>query len=317
MKHLLFFIPLLSLCASLIAQPTQRHYATQQRLKELLLRPGVADSMAAVERFTAQHRLAGSHDTVTVALVFHFLPLPSGAQQPSLDDVQAQLDRLNTDFFTPAHPYLGPGANPQGNAAFLHPADSAETFAAHAAAPAVRFCLPAFTPDGQATTGVVYVGGQARTWGRTDSLFRTPTGGSTPWPVHAYCNVWVAALDGGMAGFAQMPGGPAGSDGIVLDYRYFARNIPGGGAVNGHPYMLGRTLTHLMGSYLNLYELWSELTPCGDDYVYDTPIHNAPNDDRADYRYTHISTCDGNPVEMVSNLMDNAPDAVQYLFTHG
>jgi len=334
MKFIVLFAISIALGSNIVAQPTftQRHYATQLRLKQLMLHPGVADSMASVERFTAQHRLSGSHDTVTVALIFHFLPLPPGAQQPSAEDVQAQLDRLNSDFFTSAHPYLGSGfQNPEvvygpqgqvigivnGNAPFLHPTDSVEGFAERAGVPAVRFCLPTFDPDGQPATGLVYPAVPARTWGMSDSLFRIPTGGSTPWRPQAYCNVWVAALERGVAGFAQMPGGPAVSDGIVIDYRYFAHNIPGGGAANGHPYLLGRTLTHLMGSYLNLYELWSELTPCGDDYVYDTPIHNAPNDDRGDYRYSHISTCDGNPVEMVCNLMDNAPDAVQYMFTKG
>lgn len=250
MKCILYFIIILGFGATLTAQPTltHRHYGTQLRLKQLMLRPGVADSMASVERFTAQHRLAGSHDTVTVALVFHFLPLPPGAQQPSADDVQAQLDRLNSDFFEPAHPYLGNGfQNPQleygpqgqvigasnGNAPFLHATDSIEGFSERAGVPAIRFCLPTFDPDGQPATGLLYPSVPARTWGMTDSLFRNETGGSTPWKPQLYCNVWVTKLDRGVAGFAQMPGGPAGSDGIVIDYRYFARDIPGGGAVNG------------------------------------------------------------------------------------
>jgi hypothetical protein len=59
---------------------------------------------------------------------------------------------------------------------------------------------------------------------------------------------------------------------------------------------LCRTLTHLMGNYLNLYDLWNESQPCADDYVDDTPIHNAPNG--RFWQYRHVSTCDGSPVEM-------------------
>ena len=74
-------------------------------------------------------------------------------------------------------------------------------------------------------------------------------------------------------------------------------------------------MTHLMGTYLNLYELWSETVQCGDDGVEDTPIHNAPTLGNVDYK--HVSTCDGNPVVMSMNYMDNTNDNMQYMFTNG
>ena len=113
-----------------------------------------------------------------------------------------------------------------------------------------------------------------------------------------------------------MPGISSATDGIVIDYRYFARAA---GSVKPDGFVgefgLGRTVVHLMGSYLNLHELWNETEPCSDDYVEDTPIHNAPNHGRGDYK--HVSTCEGNLVEMTTNLMDSGNDSTMYLFTWG
>jgi hypothetical protein len=61
--------------------------------------------------------------------------------------------------------------------------------------------------------------------------------------------------------------------------------------------------------------LWSETVLCGDDGVEDTPIHNAPTLGNVDYRF--VSTCDGNPVVMSMNYMDNTNDNMQYMFTNG
>jgi hypothetical protein len=98
----------------------------------------------------------------------------------------------------------------------------------------------------------------------------------------------------------------------VLDDRFLTQSNPD----SANPYALGRTLVHLMGSYLNLYELWNEFEPCADDYVEDTPIHNAPNN--LINPYLHVSTCFSDLVaEMPMNFMDNTIDTGQYMFTRG
>ena len=109
-----------------------------------------------------------------------------------------------------------------------------------------------------------------------------------------------------------MPAGPVGTDGIVIDARYFGKKS---NTDKTFPYTEGKTLTHLLAAYLNVYELWSETVQCGDDFVDDTPIQNAPTLGAVDYR--HVSTCDGNPVVMTMNFMDNSNDENQYMFTNG
>ena len=136
-------------------------------------------------------------------------------------------------------------------------------------------------------------------------LLMEATGGSTTWDSEKYLNIWVVSFPDSISGYAQMPAGPAVTDGIVIDARYFGKK---GTTDKDFPYTEGKTLTHLLGSYLNVYELWSKTRQCGDDGVDDTPIQNAPTLGCVDYR--HVSTCDGNPVAMSMNFMDNTTTPV-------
>ena len=77
---------------------------------------------------------------------------------------------------------------------------------------------------------------------------------------------------------------------------------------------MGKTLTHLVGSYLGLTELWGK-GRCQDDRVADTPVHNAPN-----HRCPgkgHLTFCEKGAYEMTMNFMDNTYDQCMYMFTNG
>ena len=126
-----------------------------------------------------------------------------------------------------------------------------------------------------------------------------------------YLNIWIVDLPDREAGYAQMPWSPQKSDGIVVNRKLFE---PSGNSFNS--YNQGKTLVHLVGSYLGLYELWNEDKRCVDDRVFDTPIHNAPNYG-GNTEYRHISLCSGNPVEQTMNFMDATDDNNMYLFTKG
>jgi hypothetical protein len=310
--------------------PTTRQYGTQYRLRQLLVAyPSMQDDMAVIERFTTDFRYFGQIDSMSVAVVFHLLPLPAGAVAITEADIGAQLQRLALDFLAPEHPYLGqsyqhpqPLVDSSGHITgsetdyqnYFSLADKMEDFAGRAANPLIQFCRPALDPTGLPTNGVITVSGTPQVWNPDEeALFHSDKGGSDAWDPVFYCNVWVARLPDDMAGFAQLPGSPAIGDGVVIDDRYFARAA----AESDNPFAAGKTLTHLLGSYLNLYELWNDFTPCADDRVEDTPVHNTSNFGLSKYEYRHLSTCAGNPVEMLSNLMDNAIDSVQYMFTWG
>lgn len=128
-------------------------------------------------------------------------------------------------------------------------------------------------------------------------------------------NIWVAELDSGNAGYAHLPGAPSGIDGIVIDPDFFGNEEGTAKA----PYTQGKTLVHLMGTYLGLYELWNENEPCKDDLVEDTPLHDGPTSIavRSDKNSRFVCFCPGTPTAMYMNFMDNSDDSQLSLFTEG
>src|SRR5690606_27223365 len=95
----------------------------------------------------------------------------------------------------------------------------------------------------------------------------TASGGKDIWNAGQYLNIWVVRFENTekLLGYAQFPnsGSPL-TDGVVIDYRYFGTsNVL-------RPYNLGRTTTHEVGHWLNLFHIWGD-EECGDDQVEDTP----------------------------------------------
>ena len=110
----------------------------------------------------------------------------------------------------------------------------------------------------------------------------------------------------GFLGYAQFPGGPANTNGVVSDYRYFGTT----GTATA-PFALGRTATHEVGHYLNLYHIWCD-GGCGvDDLVGDTPTSDAPN-----YGCPNGHTSCGT-TDMIENYMDYSDDSCMNLYTEG
>jgi hypothetical protein len=54
-----------------------------------------------------------------------------------------------------------------------------------------------------------------------DAVKRSSTGGIAPLDPKTNLNLWVCALSGGLLGYAQFPGGPVATDGVVINYRAF------------------------------------------------------------------------------------------------
>jgi hypothetical protein len=136
-------------------------------------------------------------------------------------------------------------------------------------------------------------------------------GGSNVYQPQNYLNIWVVnkmvSYGSTILGYAQFPGGPAATDGIVLGHNFTGRT----GKVSA-PYHRGRTATHEVGHWINLRHIWGDAT-CGTDYVGDTPQHNTSNGGCPSD--THRSTCTGTPLEMWMNYMDYTYDECMYMFT--
>lgn len=286
------------LCSFVFALQAQefRQYGTQ-KVQERLLKanPSMAEQLETMEAFIEEYEMIApqrNEGIYRIPVVFHLVGV-----DVNRGTIEAQLDLLN-EYFSVL------------NAETLFWADLAEGYKERRSNLAVQFCLASTGPIGEQTSGIVHKSASVEHWTLDDQIKDARAGGSAAWPTAQYLNIWVGNLADQKAGYAQMPNGPKLTDGIVIDARYLGQTESNPESYNG-----GKTLVHLMGSYLGLYELWNDENPCQDDFVADTPMHNAPNYDCAGAR--HISSCAGNKTEMTMNFMDASKDDCLIMFTQG
>jgi len=218
------------------------------------------------------------------------------AENISDAQIQSQLDVLNADFRR------------------LN-ADASNTPAAFQGISAdceVNFCLATQDPTGAATTGIRRRQTTVTAFGTNDAVKYTAQGGLDIWDRNKYLNIWVCDISGGILGYAQFPGGPAATDGVVIDYQYFGTT----GTATA-PFNLGRTGTHEVGHWLNMYHIWGDDgTSCtGSDQVSDTP--NQADENYGCPTFPQVSCSNGPNGDMFMNYMDYTDDACMNAFTTG
>jgi hypothetical protein len=175
--------------------------------------------------------------------------------------------------------------------------------------PNVEFVLASKDPQGKATNGITRTKTTRDSFGTGDTVKTKSGGGHAAWPADKYLNVWVCNLGEGLLGYAQFPGGPARTDGVVILYTAFGTK----GAAAA-PFNLGRTATHEVGHWLNLRHIWGDRTDCtGSDYVSDTPRAQLPNNGKPSF--PHITCNNGPNGDMFMNYMDYVDDAAMFMFT--
>lgn len=248
--------------------------------------PGRAARLEALEKFTRNYQpIEGEKVLRTIPVVVHIVYRTS-TENINLAQIQSQMQVLNDDFRR------------------LN-ADRDNTWS-QAADPEIEFCLATVDPNGNATSGIIRQSTTVNGFGTNDRVKNSSQGGSDAWPAADYMNMWVCNIGGGILGYAQFPGGPASTDGVVMDYRYFGTT----GTAQA-PFDLGRTATHEVGHYLNLRHIWGDGGCGASDFVGDTPDSDGPN-----YGCATNSTACGT-TDMVQNYMDYSDDACMNLFTSG
>jgi hypothetical protein len=142
-----------------------------------------------------------------------------------------------------------------------------------------------------------------------DSVKRASSGGIAPDSPATHLNLWVCSLSGGVLGYAQFPGGPPATDGVVIHTLAF-----GTSGTAEAPFDLGRTATHEVGHYFNLRHIWGDTEDCsGTDFVADTPNAAGPN--YGTPTFPSVSCGNGPHGDMFMNYMDYVDDAAMFMFT--
>jgi hypothetical protein len=173
----------------------------------------------------------------------------------------------------------------------------------------VQFALAKKDPKGKATTGITRTKTARDSFGTGNAVKKATQGGADAWPTDRYLNIWVCNLAESLLGYAQFPGGPAATDGVVILYTAFGTN----GAAAA-PFNLGRTATHEVGHWLNLRHIWGDRNDCGGtDFCVDTPNQQLPNTGKP--AFPKMSCNNGPNGDMFMNYMDYVDDDSMYMFT--
>jgi hypothetical protein len=261
--------------------------------------PELANVRQQIEDFTQKYiEQQGNHNSravITIPVVVHVV-YNTTAQNISDAQIQSQIDVLNADFIKANADISGvPSA-----------------FSSLTANCNIQFCLAKQDPNGAATTGIIRKSTSTTSFSTNDAVKYTAQGGDNAWPSASYLNLWVCNISGGILGYAQFPGGAAATDGVVINYTAF-----GNTGTAAAPYNKGRTATHEIGHWLNLYHIWGDDSGActGSDNVSDTP--NQGSENYGCPTFPHVSCSNGPNGDMFMNYMDYTDDACMFMFTAG
>jgi hypothetical protein len=265
--------------------------------------PEYARARAAIENVALAHqrgeRVAERPGVTRIPVVVHVV---WNTPQQNISDAQitSQIDVLNRDFRR---------TNPDV-------ASTPAPFLPLAADARIEFFMANVDPNGAPTAGIQRRQTALTSFTDDDAMKSNATGGVDAWPADRYLNIWVVprltSAIGDLLGYAQFPGGPAATDGVVILHSAF-----GTVGTAAAPFNLGRTATHEIGHWLNLNHIWGDDgSGCsGTDNVGDTPNQGGANTGTP--TFPRLSCNNGPNGDMFMNYMDYVDDAAMFMFSAG
>ncbi len=281
-------------------EPPARRDCGTMRNHERLMRtvPGYIEARDRCEQHawrSAMSPLAARSGCTRIPVVVHVV-WRTATENISQDQIDSQIKVLNEDFR-------------------LKNADAStipSVFAPLAEDARIEFELASVDPDGNPTDGVTRTKTTVAGFMDDDKVKSSASGGADAWPSDKYLNIWVCKLAGGLLGYAQFPGGPAATDGVVVTHTGFGTT-----GTASAPFNLGRTTTHEVGHWLNLFHIWGDDgSGCfGSDHVADTP--NQAGSNTGVPTFPKVSCGNAPNGDMFMNYMDYTDDRGMTMFTRG
>jgi hypothetical protein len=249
--------------------------------------------MDAIESFTKQIISTGElnrlvNGTIEIPVVVNVL-YRIAAENISDAQIQSQIDVLNTDY----------------NAANADLRKVPSIFKPVIGKVSVKFLL----------ANIIRKATNASSWGTDDAMKKSNKGGIDPTDPSHNLNLWVCNLGQNLLGYAQFPGGNSATDGVVILYSAFGSRAIYHQGTYIQTYDLGRTASHEVGHWMNLYHIWGDDGGrcTGSDKVDDTPNQGDLNFGCP--TFPHVS-CSNNG-DMSMNYMDYTDDACMFMFSKG
>lgn len=269
---------------------------------------------------------ANTYERVIIPVVFHVVLNQQqidqiGGTNGIVDRINSQLEALNEDFSATNTDLSGVPAE------FKEDIGNAN----------IHFELAKIAPDGKAQAGIVYEL-QSNSFDGFSPLahgMKLAGSGSAPWDVTKYINIWITLLKPNQSGGQVLGFGYNGKysynryqttayAGIVMHYTTLGRKTATNQVFYNNNTTLGRTLTHEMGHFFNIWHIWGKDVQAGDkscvkdDGIDDTPLQEAANTSCP--TVFPKSNCTQQPHvggEMYMNYMDYSSDICTKMFTVG
>jgi len=294
-KKIAYLIMVVSLITT-SSEAQIRRCGSMENLERLKLEdPSLETRMQLIENATQQFINTPNRSMntiINIPVVVHVL-YNTIAQNISDAQIQSQIAVLNEDF----------------RRLNADKVNTPSAFTGTAADVEITFCLAGKDPNGATTTGIIRKSTTVTSFSDNDGVKYSSSGGDNAWPSSSYLNLWVCNLGGGLLGYAQFPGGPAATDGVVILYSAFGR-----GYSTASPYNKGRTATHEVGHWLNLRHIWGDAS-CGNDLVTDTPTQQTSN--YGCPSYPHLTCSNTTSGDEFMNYMDYTDDGCMNMFSLG
>ena len=281
-------------------QPLRRSCATMTEHRQLLNEePSYVMARAGIEtaaRAFAERRAAARPGITKIPVVVHVV-WRQASENISEEQIRSQIDVLNQDFRATNADIGQVPAVWQSRVGDMR----------------IEFALATVDPAGNATSGITRTQTTVTAFVQSGNPVKSAaTGGADPWPADRYLNMWVCQLGGGLLGYATFPGAPSAIDGVVILHTGFGTT-----GTAAAPFDRGRTATHEIGHWLNLFHIWGDDgSGCnGSDEVGDTPNAAGPNFGVP--TFPHVTCSNGPDGDMFVNYMDYTDDAGMVMFTAG
>lgn len=280
-----------------------QHCATDFYLQQQIqINPNFIAKRTEIERFTqkwiAENRYHPSRrQVITIPVVVHVV-WNTPSENISDAQIQSQIEVLNRDF-------RALNVEIPGVPAIFKPA---------IADAEIEFCLASRDPQGNPTNGITRTQTNVSQFSPIRAICYADRGGHDAWDTQQYLNIWVGDISTSFLGEASFPGMDIPEeDGVRIHFEAFGTI----GSAGEPPYNLGRTTTHEIGHYFNLYHVWGQNIndpSCEyDDEVNDTPRQSS----------TFRNECPVHPqifcgtASMFMNFMNYTDDACMAMFTKG
>lgn len=354
--RILAFLFFLFLCQTIYAQ---HRCATMQAMETLYQQDGdlqkkIEEHIAHIHKSANQKALEKGSEacaeggTITIPVVVHVLYDPNNpATNISEAQIESQICQLNADFGG-TNQDLAEALDGDGNKDV-----ASQIAAATSDGTCIQFCLATFDhPTSAALNPDGLTDGQKAIVRRSLAGLPTdfpPSYSNTPgdddiweispiWDRDEYLNFWIvpsisigANGSNNILGFAQLPNGPANTDGITIRAQNFGSSSPDCGPCTGcflqSNFNWGRTATHEVGHWLSLFHTWGTGNSCSE--AQGDGIADTPNQFQSSSEFFCNTSADGfsaigdqcTPVSqggiMYMNYMDYSADACLILFSEG